>query len=246
MAAAVESSTRRGARRGVRVPTLRAVLAAILVSLAGLVVAAPVSAHTAFEFSTPPDGEAVDTPVGQIVISFTAAATPSGDEFVVLDPNGAIRTPSSVEVSEDRIFTLGFDPPLAGGDVGVRWSVRAGDAHPITGSFSFTVTAPLPTAAPATTATDTVAADSVAADSSNDEAVAEEGVEASAPAPVAADADDVGTTGDRDVLTAPGTDETGAAETGVPVSLDEFLTVDESVPGEATARIGRIVSFTAA
>mgnify|MGYP002064887891 CR=1 FL=1 len=39
------------------------------------------------------------------------------------------------------VFRLAFDTPLTGGTVGVRWKVRAGDAHPIEGSFSFTVTA---------------------------------------------------------------------------------------------------------
>lgn len=43
-----------------------------------------------------------------------------------------------------KAWTLGFDPPLASGVVGVRWTVRAPDAHPINGSFSFTIDAPTP------------------------------------------------------------------------------------------------------
>lgn len=39
---------------------------------------------------------------------------------------------------------LRFDEPLAGGDIGLRWMVAAPDAHPIGGSFSFTVTAAAP------------------------------------------------------------------------------------------------------
>ncbi len=61
--------------------------------------------------------------------------------------------PSAVTTGDGTVFRLSFEPPLDGGQVGVRWSVRAGDAHPIEGSFSFTVgeTAAPAGAGPATT-----------------------------------------------------------------------------------------------
>ena len=56
---------------------------------------------------------------------------------------------------DDTVFRLQFDPPLAGGDVGVRYNVTAEDGHVLSGSFSFTVSVDAPpptttTVAPAT------------------------------------------------------------------------------------------------
>lgn len=106
---------------------------------------APIAeAHTDFEGSDPAGGAVVSEPVPEITVRFTAESSIAGDGFVVLTPTGEIISPE-VRASEDqRQFTLVFDPPLTAGDVGVQWSVRAGDAHPIEGAFSFTTTAPAP------------------------------------------------------------------------------------------------------
>jgi len=123
-------------RRGV----LIGALIGIVLSVAGLATnASPVSAHTSFAGSTPANGSTVAGPVSEILIEFTNPSTEAGDGFVVLDPTGQIREPSTVTTDDGRVFRLGFEPALSGGEVGVRWSVRAGDAHPIEGSFAFTV-----------------------------------------------------------------------------------------------------------
>jgi copper transport protein len=101
-------------------------------------------AHTSFESSSPADGAVFDAPVSVVTVSFTNPATPVGDEFVALDSSGQIRTPTSVTDTDGRIFELTFDPALSGGEVGIRWKVQAGDAHPIEGAFSFTVNTPVP------------------------------------------------------------------------------------------------------
>ena len=44
---------------------------------------------------------------------------------------------------DDQVFTLLFDPPLAGGGVGIRFEVRAPDGHVLSDSFSFVVDAPV-------------------------------------------------------------------------------------------------------
>jgi copper transport protein len=117
-----------------------ATLVVIFVSALGLATGgSPVSAHTAFAGSTPANGSVVADPVSEILIEFTNPSTEAGDGFVVLDPTGQIREPSAVTTDDGTVFRLEFDPALSGGKVGVRWSVRAGDAHPIEGSFSFTV-----------------------------------------------------------------------------------------------------------
>lgn len=141
-----------------------ALLVGIAISALGLATnGSPVSAHTAFAGSTPANGSVVADPVSEILIEFTNPSTEAGDGFVVLDPTGQIREPSSVTTDDGKVFRLEFDPALSGGRVGVRWSVRAGDAHPIEGSFSFTVG----TDAPATTiaAATTIAGDTSATSS---------------------------------------------------------------------------------
>ncbi len=100
--------------------------------------ATPVSAHTSFVRSDPANGVVLTEPVDEITIEFTGVSTEAGDGFVALDPSGELRQPTSVTTADNKVFLLSFDPALSGGVVGVRWSVRAGDAHPISGSFSFT------------------------------------------------------------------------------------------------------------
>ena len=118
-------------------------LLAALTPFAILLLPGQASAHTGFESSNPVDGATVDAAVEFVTIAYSAAAEPAGEGFVALDSSGRIRIPDSVvSDTEQRTWTLRFDPPLADGVVGVRWTVQAPDAHPIDGSFSFTVTAP--------------------------------------------------------------------------------------------------------
>lgn len=118
---------------------LTAVAVVVLVVAAWPTVA---GAHTGFESSEPADGAVLDAPVDAITLRFSGAAEPAGEGFVVLDPVLGPREPTSVTRSAEGVFELGFDPAIAGGEVGVRWSVRAPDAHPIDGGFRFTVTVP--------------------------------------------------------------------------------------------------------
>lgn len=105
-----------------------------------LLTADPASAHTGFESSNPIDGSSIGAPVDLVTIAFSGPADPAGEGFIILDPSGAVRTPDMVSSDADKqAWSLGFDPPLTDGVVGVRWTVQAPDAHPISGSFSFTV-----------------------------------------------------------------------------------------------------------
>ncbi len=119
---------------------LIATLVGVGVATLGVVVGAtPVSAHTSFAGSDPANGAVISEPVDEITIRFTGVCEEAGDGFVVLDPTGQVSEPTSVTTTDGKVFRLTFDPALDGGVVGVRWSVRAGDNHPIDGSFSFTV-----------------------------------------------------------------------------------------------------------
>ncbi len=117
------------------------ILAAIALMLA-IVSAGPAGAHTGFESSSPSDGAVLDTPVDEISLVFSGEAAPTGDGFEVLDSDGKVRTPSDERSEDGKTWVFAFDPPLAGGRAGVRWMVKAPDAHAIDGAFSFTVTAP--------------------------------------------------------------------------------------------------------
>ena len=129
----------------------RALAFLLLIASVLVMLASPAAAHTGFESSSPADGDTIDEAVSEISLTFAGEATPAGDGFVVLDPNGVIRTPDEIVSSDNLTWTLLFDEPLADGVVGVRWKVAAPDAHPIEGSFSFTVNAPAPTPEATTT-----------------------------------------------------------------------------------------------
>jgi copper transport protein len=121
----------------------------VLVVAAGLVLSpTTASAHTGFQSSTPAEGTAIDEPVSLVTIVFTGEANPVGDQFVALTPDGVVQAAASFTNIDDKIFSITFDPPLAGGQVGIRWNVQAADAHPIEGAFSFTVNAPASTDSP--------------------------------------------------------------------------------------------------
>ncbi len=107
-------------------------------------VAHPAQAHTDFDYSVPTDGASVGTPLTEVTVAFTLPVTLVGSGFEVLDPQGNVLQPFAV-TDDDTIFKLQFDPPLAGGAVGVRYTVAAEDGHNLSGSFSFTVSVPLPT-----------------------------------------------------------------------------------------------------
>ena len=137
-------------------------LARLLVAVLGLVVVAvgvgrPVEAHSNFDFSVPTDGASVGEPVSELTVAFTLPVTLVGNGFEVVDPQENLLQPFAV-TDDDAIFRLQFDPPLAGGVVGVRYTVTAEDGHALSGSFSFTVSAD---ALPPTTTTSTVAPSTV-------------------------------------------------------------------------------------
>ncbi|MFN3255198.1 MAG: copper resistance CopC/CopD family protein [Ilumatobacter sp.] len=233
----------------------------MLLVAAGIQAAAPsvAHAHTDLESSSPAAGEIVAEPVDAVVLTFTAAAEPIGEEFVARDAAGVVRAPVEVEVTDQRVFTLRFDPPLAGGQIGIRWEIAATDSHSLTGAFAFEVTAALPIAG--TVADPTAAADADSADTDAD-ADADAATDAATDADADADADaatatatDADTDADTDAATdteagavtpSPSGPDGGAAASGSAPTLDEFLSVAPSRPGETTALIGRLLTLSTA
>lgn len=142
----------------------RCLLLAVLLGLA-VVVWAPSTAwaHTEFDSSDPADGQTVAGSVDSVTVTFTDPASPSGEGFVLLDASGTAVAPAAVETTDGVSFLLVFEPPLGPGEYGVRWEVQAGDAHPIDGTFRFTVTGGATGAAPGLSA-DAPSADAPSAD----------------------------------------------------------------------------------
>ena len=119
----------------------RKVLVFALAAVAIWLTAPAASAHTEFASSNPAAGMTLNEPVSQITIVFPGEAQPAGEGFVILDPGGELRTPDEVTSPDNLRWVLNFDEAIEGGTAGVRWTVAAPDAHPIEGSFSFTVAA---------------------------------------------------------------------------------------------------------
>jgi copper transport protein len=223
----------------------------VLIMVAGILLSpGTASAHTAFESSTPAEGAEFDEPVSLVTIVFTNAATPVGDEFIALTPDGLVQAAVSIETVDDKVFSITFDPPLAGGQVGIRWNVRAGDAHPIEGAFSFTVSAPAATTTTTTILTTTTAAptastapaetDAAAAPS---ETASAEVADTSAPAAVVDPVEQPPAEAAADTATADVTEVASVSGAPAAQSLDEFLAVDNSPPGETTATVGRLIGL---
>jgi len=113
--------------------------------------AGPASAHGDLDYTVPTDGASVGDLVSEITIAFTEPVTLVGNGFEVLDPQGNLLLPFAV-TDDDIVFRLQLDPPIGGGEAGVRYEVTSSDGHTLSGSFSFTVAAD----APATTGEPTV------------------------------------------------------------------------------------------
>lgn len=128
----------------VKTQVRRLALVAVVVSVLGMWFAGPVAAHTGFESSNPSDGAVLDEPVELVTLVFSGEAEPTGEGFEALDVAGQIRSPAAATSDDGRRWVLRFEPALGGGAIGVRWTVKAPDAHPISGAFSFTAPAPQP------------------------------------------------------------------------------------------------------
>ena len=115
---------------------------ALLLALGALfVLPAGVAAHAEFERSTPEDGETVQGPPNVIRAFFTEELA-DGSEMTLLDGSGATVATGTIDPADPTRMRI--DPPeLETGDYEVQWKAFADDGHLETGTFTFTVSAPV-------------------------------------------------------------------------------------------------------
>jgi methionine-rich copper-binding protein CopC len=120
----------------------RANLAALLLALGALIaLPAGVAAHAEFERSTPEDGETVQGSPNVIRALFSEELG-DGSEMALLDEDGATIATGGIDPANPARLRL--DPPdLQPGDYEVQWKSFADDGHLETGTFTFTVSAPV-------------------------------------------------------------------------------------------------------
>jgi copper transport protein len=118
--------------------TLRPLWIALLSLSALALSAAPALAHVDIASTSPEVDSEADAPLTSLELVFTVTATPADGGIEVVDGSGALREPAAVTPSEDSTtWTVEFDEPLTPGLIAVRWTMRAGDAHPRSGSYTF-------------------------------------------------------------------------------------------------------------
>lgn len=207
----------------------------VALGIVALVGGAPTaSAHTDFESSAPAEGDVIAEPVTSVVLVFTAVTEPVDDLVVALDADGNLQAPTSVTSDDQRTFTATFDPALAGGDIGIRWTVLGADGHPLQGTFAFTVTAPTPTSAPTTSAPPTSA--SATTDASTTPSPDAAG---STPSPAETVLEEAAASSTSSVPTATEL----ASDDAAAQSLDEFLASDAEIAGQGRQLVGRLLSI---
>jgi len=115
----------------------------VRIGVAGLLVAAmvglgaaPASAHTALKSSDPKAGAEVAPPT-EITLTYTE--TVRLPRVILTGPDGARHEAGAATASGDTV-TQPVNGTLPNGTYRVGWRVVSTDGHPVTGTFSFTVT----------------------------------------------------------------------------------------------------------
>ncbi len=94
-------------------------------------------AHVDLDHSTPALGSTVDAPLRTVQLVFTEPAAPVETGVELLDGSGSVHVPVRLKSIDGTMWEAEFDSPIDPGTVAVRWTMRAGDAHPRSGTFTF-------------------------------------------------------------------------------------------------------------
>lgn len=133
---------------------IAAAAAALLLTLGGVLVASPASAHDELVSTDPAADAVLDALPAQLTLTFSGelATDPGATELQITDAAG-----TTLADGEPLVEGTTVTQPLGGaasGVVTVLWKVVSSDGHPISGEFAFSVpTTPTPTPTPTTSAT---------------------------------------------------------------------------------------------
>jgi methionine-rich copper-binding protein CopC len=144
-------------------------LLAAVCGLVMLVVAGPALAHSRLESSDPADGASLATPPSKVTLTFNEAMQQGFATITVIGPGNTAWQDGEAQVSGDSV-SVAVKPLGAAGTYQIGYRVISDDGHPVSGSVSFTLTAPgpgaasaAPTVAPSTAAPAPAATTSAAA-----------------------------------------------------------------------------------
>ncbi|MGF7237586.1 MAG: copper resistance protein CopC [Frankia sp.] len=126
-----------------------AVLTGLLGALvAGVIGAAPASAHDTLLQSSPAAGATVTSPVEQVWLYFDQTARVTGHSIRVLDAGGhEVDEADAREGDKSSQVVIDLRPGLAAGAYIVCWQIVSADGHPVAGAYTFGVNAPAATSA---------------------------------------------------------------------------------------------------
>jgi copper resistance protein C len=166
----------------------RAARAALFLAVfALLAIPALVAAHAELERSTPADGETVQGSP-RVIRGFFTEELADGSEMALLDESGATIATGTIDPANPTRMRI--DPPeLEPGDYEVQWKTFADDGHLETGTFTFTVSAPItpppsfPPSAPPTPSSPVSATPSTSAEPTSSAVVASSPTEGGATPP---------------------------------------------------------------
>jgi methionine-rich copper-binding protein CopC len=126
---------------------VRRLVAILLLAMAPSAVPALTVAHAELISSTPADGETLDEPPREIVITFEGELQPEGSGFRVAGPGGEVATGAvDLQVAERNVLRgdVSFSEP---GVYTVKWTVVASDGDEQLGYFDFTISDGVPVTA---------------------------------------------------------------------------------------------------
>ena len=135
------------------------VLAAVC-GLVMLIVAGPAAAHSRLESSDPADGASLAAGPSKVTLTFNEQMQQGFATLTVIGPGETAWQDGETQVSGDSV-SIAVKPLGPAGKYQIGYRVVSDDGHPISGSVSFTLTAPgpaastptaVPTSAGATTA----------------------------------------------------------------------------------------------
>lgn len=121
-------------------PFLNALLGAAALAMVLFGGAGPAAAHDAAVSSSPAGGATLAAPPEQVSVTFTNNPLAIGSQVLVTDAGGTNWAEGGVEIL-DNVASQKLRPGAPPGPYTVAWRVASSDAHPIEGTFTFTVTA---------------------------------------------------------------------------------------------------------